>query len=83
MVGEGDFIEVYCSCSLEICERRDVNGMYAKARRGDIPHFTGISSPYEIPDNPEIIVDTGHDSLEECADKIIKHLQARKLLIGQ
>ncbi len=80
MVNEGDFIEIYCDCSLEICERRDVKGMYARARRGEITSFTGISAPYEVPDNPEIIPDTGHTTLEECVNKIIEYLQHNKLL---
>lgn len=83
MVSEGDFIEVYCNCSLEICEGRDVKGMYAKARKGEIPHFTGISSPYEVPDNPEVAVDTGHNSLDECVNEILTYLQARDLLMPQ
>lgn len=80
MVQEGDFIEVYCDCIVDICETRDVKGMYAKARKGEIPHFTGISSPYEIPDNPEIVVDTGHATLEECTAKVLEYIQDKKLL---
>jgi len=80
MVKEGDFIEIYCNCDLDICERRDVKGMYAKARRGEIPAFTGISAPYEVSDNPEIIVDTGHTALEGCVNKIIEYLQHNALL---
>ena len=80
MVKEGDFIEIYCNCDLDICERRDVKGMYAKARRGEIAAFTGISAPYEVPDNPEINVDTGNAALEECVNKIIEYLQHNKLL---
>ena len=78
MVQDGDFIEVYCKCSLEICEKRDVKGIYAKARKGEIQEFTGISSPYEVPVNPEIIVDTGNTSLEECAKTVLDYLQNRK-----
>ena len=57
-VKEGDFIEIYCDCSLEVCESRDVKGIYARARRGEIPEFTGISAPYEIPKSPEVIINT-------------------------
>jgi len=56
LAGEGNFIEVFCDCSLETCETRDVKGLYAKARRGEIKDFTGISSPYEKPENPELVV---------------------------
>ena len=55
LVAKDDFIEIYCDCSLEICESRDVKGMYARARRGEIPEFTGVSSPYEKPENPEMV----------------------------
>lgn len=58
MVGAGDFYEIYCQCPLELCEQRDVKGLYKKARSGEIQQFTGISSPYEPPLNPELIVDT-------------------------
>lgn len=70
-----DFIEVYVSTPLEDCERRDPKGLYAAARRGDIAHFTGISSPYEEPENPDIIVDTSKNSIEECADMILGKLE--------
>ena len=76
LVGEGDFIEIYCRCSLETCEQRDVKGMYKKARRGEISEFTGISSPYEEPENAEITVDTDEHSVEECVNQIISELEA-------
>ena len=81
VVQDGDFIEIYCDCSIDICEERDVKGIYAKARRGEISNFTGISSPYEVPDNPEVIVNTGYSSLEECVNKVIEYLKIKKLLI--
>lgn len=81
-VSEGDFIEIYCSCSLEICEKRDVKGIYAKARKGEVANFTGISAPYDVPENPDIIVNTGDSSLAECVGVIIRSLQAKKLLIA-
>jgi adenylylsulfate kinase len=59
LVPRGQFLEIFCDCSLEICEQRDVKGLYKRARAGEIKDFTGISSPYEIPLNPELIVDTG------------------------
>ncbi|MFQ5588104.1 MAG: adenylyl-sulfate kinase, partial [Nitrospiria bacterium] len=63
---EGDFIEVYCDCNIDICEQRDVKGLYRRARAGEIKEFTGISSPYEAPENPEISINTGDKPLEEC-----------------
>ncbi len=77
---DGDFIEVYCAASLDACETRDVKGLYKKARAGIIPEFTGISSPYEEPLNPEIKVDTGNDSLEECVDQVMAVLKQRGLI---
>lgn len=71
LVQEGDFIEVFCNCSLEVCESRDVKGLYAKARRGELPEFTGISAPYEAPGNPELVINTETASVEECVDKIL------------
>lgn len=77
LVQPGDFIEVYCNAPLEICEERDVKGLYRKARKGEIPEFTGISSPYEAPTDPEITVHTGLDGVEACAQQVIAYLQAR------
>ena len=79
LVQEGDFIEIFCDCSLEICESRDVKGMYAKARRGEIKEFTGISAPYERPENPEMIIETGKLNLEQCVDIIITYLREREI----
>ncbi len=75
LVGAGDFIEIYCNAGVEVCEQRDVKGLYQKARRGEIPDFTGISSPYEEPLNPEIIVHTGRDTLDECAEAVLRYLE--------
>lgn len=75
----GEFVEVYCRCALETCEERDVKGLYAKARQGLITDFTGISSPYEPPVNPELVVDTGTDSLDECVEQILDYLQQRQI----
>lgn len=80
MMPHGDFIEIYCKADLEICEQRDVKGLYKKAREGLIKDFTGISSPYEEPIKPEIQVDTGADSLECCVDKVIATLRKRGIL---
>lgn len=80
LVKEGDFIEIYCACSLDICEERDVKGLYKKARAGEIPHFTGISSPYEEPLKPEISVNTGEQSLEQSVDQVISTLRNRGIV---
>lgn len=75
IIGEDNFIEVYVSTPLEECERRDVKGLYKKARAGEIPNFTGISSPYEAPVNPTITVDTSKCSLEEAVEQILKEIE--------
>jgi adenylylsulfate kinase len=79
LVGD-DFIEIYCDCPLEVCEERDVKGLYKRARAGEIKEFTGISAPYDIPESPEIVVDTsGRTSLDACADIIITSLKERDI----
>ncbi|MCI8591392.1 MAG: adenylyl-sulfate kinase [Lachnospiraceae bacterium] len=75
IIGEGSFVEIYVSTPLQECERRDVKGLYKKARDGKLPNFTGISSPYEAPESPDITVDTSRLSLEASADHIIKELE--------
>ena len=74
LVDGDEFIEVYVDTPLEVCEQRDVKGLYAKARAGKLPNFTGISSPYESPENPEIRIDTTQISAEEAAEQIIDYL---------
>ena len=80
LVPHGDFLEIYCYCELDICEQRDVKGLYKKARSGEIKHFTGISSPYEVPKKPEIKINTGQDSLEDCVDQVINLLRERGVI---
>ncbi|MBU8916991.1 adenylyl-sulfate kinase [Bacillus sp. FJAT-29953] len=80
MFENGEFIEIYLNCPIQICEDRDPKGLYRKARIGEIPEFTGISSPYEIPDNPEIIIETGRMSIEESVKEILEYLKERKIL---
>jgi adenylylsulfate kinase len=75
LAGPGDFIEIFCNAPITVCEDRDVKGLYKKARDGKIPDFTGISSPYEEPENPEISVNTGTDSLDDCAAAVIAYLR--------
>ena len=70
----GEFIEVYCNASLEVCEGRDVKGLYKKARAGEIKNYTGIDSPYEASINPEISVATGSDELDLCVEQILETL---------
>ncbi|MFN3976892.1 MAG: adenylyl-sulfate kinase [Aquificaceae bacterium] len=71
IIGEEDFIEIYCRCPVEVCEARDPKGMYKKAKLGEIKEFTGISSPYEEPENPDLILDTHLLSVEEAVEKVI------------
>lgn len=77
LVPHGEFLEIYCRCPLDMCEKRDVKGLYRRARAGEIKDFTGISSPYEEPENPELVVDTGELSLEQSMGKVIEFLQER------
>lgn len=80
LFSEGEFIEVYVRCPLEVCESRDPKGLYRKARAGDIANFTGISAPYEVPDNPEIVVDTNLYSIEECIMIVLDYLSSHGFL---
>ena len=77
LMPKGDFIEIYCKASLEVCEGRDVKGLYKRARAGEIKNYTGIDSPYEIPKNPELIIDTDKESLEESVSKIFSFLELK------
>ena len=80
LVPHGEFIEIYCNSSIEVCEERDVKGLYKKARKGEIKEFTGISSPYEVPKNPELIVNTDSDDLSDCVKQVIDLLEERHLI---
>jgi adenylylsulfate kinase len=75
IIGEENFTEVFVNCPLEVCEQRDVKGLYAKARNGEISNFTGISSAFEIPESPDITVDTDKNSLEECLQLLINKIE--------
>lgn len=83
LVEEGEFIEVYVKCDLETCEKRDPKGLYKKARAGEIADFTGISSPYEEPLQPEITIDTTQLSVEEAVHQLLLELVKRNLIPGQ
>lgn len=73
----GDFVEVYVNCPVEVCAERDVKGLYRKAYAGEIPHFTGVSDPYEPPENPDIVVETHRETPTESAMKIVHLLEER------
>ena len=81
IIDAGDqFAECFVKCSLEKCEERDVKGMYAKARKGEIKEFTGIDDPYEAPENADLVIDTENDPLSESANKVKDFLKKRNLL---
>ena len=77
---EGDLIEIYVKCPISVCEARDVKGMYKKAKANEIKNFTGISSPYEVPENPDLIVNTNQETLDESVDKVLGVLIDRGII---
>ncbi|MDP7422568.1 MAG: adenylyl-sulfate kinase [bacterium] len=80
LVERGEFVEIFVTCSLDTCEKRDPKGMYKKARAGEIREFTGIDSPYEEPENPEIVINTEEQTVEDSLDKIITYLKERGII---
>jgi len=83
LLRKGDFVEIFCDCPIEICEQRDPKGHYFKARIGELKEFTGISSPYEIPEDPELKLDTGKMGVKDCADLVVTYLmKKRNIFIG-
>ena len=80
LVETDEFIEVYVHCSLEECEKRDPKGLYKKARKEEITHFTGISAPYEEPEKPEVVLDTEKHSIEECVEYLLTVLNQKQLI---
>jgi len=80
LMPHGDFLEIYVNCPLNVCESRDVKGLYRRARSGEVKEFTGISSPYEIPDNPELTVNTDKQSLEESVESVLQLLIKRNII---
>lgn len=81
IVASGEqFAECYVKCSLEECEKRDVKGMYAKARAGEIKGFTGIDDPYEAPESPDLLIDAEHEDLAESVGKVKEYLQSKDLI---
>lgn len=80
LLGKGDFIEIYVCCSLDECERRDVKGLYKRARTGEIGNFTGISSPYEEPVSADLVLETDRHGIDECVAQIITYLAKHKII---
>ena len=80
LIPDGDFIEIYCKASLETCEERGLKGFYKRARAGEIKNYTGIDSPYEVPDNPELIIDTDKETLDESVSRIVSFLQTKAII---
>jgi len=78
----GDFIEVFVDCPVEVCEQRDVKGLYKKARAGEIKEFTGISAPYEAPSKPEMVIETSGQSVEKSALQILAYLERQGIVPG-
>lgn len=80
LFAEGDFLEVFCDCPLDVCEKRDAKGIYKRARAGDVPYFTGISSPYEKPLTPELVLSTGTLELDSAVDAVMALLLERGII---
>jgi adenylylsulfate kinase len=76
----GQFLEILCNAPLDVCESRDPKGLYKKARAGEVADFTGISAPYEAPEKPELVLNTGTDSLETCTKQVLKLLQEKGVI---
>jgi adenylyl-sulfate kinase len=76
LMPEGDFVETYLECPLEVCEARDPKGLYRKARRGELKNFTGISAPYEAPETPELVLRTDRHTPAECVGRMLAYLEA-------
>lgn len=80
ILGDSEYFEIYCQCSLTICEARDVKGIYKKARAGKVSDFTGIDSVYEEPVNPDLILDTANQTIEQSIDKVFAFLRAKNII---
>ena len=80
LISNNDFIEIYCKASLKTCEERDVKGLYKRARAGEIKNYTGIDSPYEAPENPELIIETDKETLDESVSKIYSFLKRKAII---
>jgi adenylylsulfate kinase len=80
LLAPGDFVEIYCQADLEVCEARDIKGLYRRARAGEIQDFTGINSPYEEPASPELTIPTGREPLEHSVERILRYLETTQRL---
>ena len=80
LIPNGDFIEIYCKASLETCEARDVKGLYKRARAGEIKNYTGINSPYEVPENADLIIDTEQETIEDSVSIIMSFLKKKTII---
>ena len=80
IMGDGDFIEIHVDCPVEVCEQRDVKGLYKKARAGEIKEFTGISAPYEVPQKPELTIHSDRLSVGDAVETILRHLETAGLV---
>ena len=80
LISNDDFIEIYCKASLDVCEARDVKGLYKRARAGEIKNYTGIDSPYEEPENPELTINTNDETLDNSVSKILSFLEQNFLI---
>ncbi len=80
ILGHENIIEIFCDCPLKVCEQRDVKGLYKKARAGEIDNYTGISSPYEPPENPDIVIKSADKSIRECVNLIINELREQDII---
>jgi adenylylsulfate kinase len=83
LMPHGDFLEVFVDCSIEVCEKRDVKGLYKRAKAGEILNFTGISSPYEVPDDAELVIKTDDKTLEESVSEVMKMLFDRGIVVNE
>jgi len=80
LIPNGDFIEIYCKASLKTCEARDVKGLYKRARAGEIKNYTGIDSPYEVPENADLIIDTDQETIEDSVSIIMSFLKKKTII---
>lgn len=80
IIGHENLIEIFCDCPLDVCEERDVKGLYKKARAGEIKNYTGISAPYEEPVNPDIVLNTAETSIRDCVNNIVNELRDRDII---
>jgi len=81
LISNENFIEIYCKASLKTCEKRDVKGLYKLARSGKIKNYTGIDSPYEAPEYPELIINTDEETLDDSVSKILNYLEEINLIL--